>query len=323
VYYKDIPEAQTKLFRYCKTYRLLRLLWVRVLAKTREEGVFKQALALNPRNDRAYVTLGQSYRVQGKRSQAEDAFKQAIELNPRNSPAYAELGWLYLAQGKISLAEDLFKQAIKMNPRNGPAYAELGWLYLAQGKLPQAEDAFKQAAALNPQNAGAFIGLGQLYRNQGKLSQAEDAFKQAIKLNPRNDRVYGALSVLYEEMGKPELADAYAQKANELRAGYDNPVTRDNYRKLKAISDARGIRVVCVQYPMRSIEPLKKIFEGNEERVIFVDNEKVFKDAVQKDGYHIYFKDMFGGDFGHCTNKGNRLLADNIAGAILKEAFHK
>jgi len=32
---------------------------------------------------------------------------------------------------------------------------------------------------------------------------------------------------------------------------------------------------------------------------------------------------MFGGDFGHCTPKGNRLLATNIADVILKEVFHK
>jgi lysophospholipase L1-like esterase len=32
---------------------------------------------------------------------------------------------------------------------------------------------------------------------------------------------------------------------------------------------------------------------------------------------------MLGGDFGHCTPKGNRLLAENIAQTILKEVFHK
>jgi hypothetical protein len=33
--------------------------------------------------------------------------------------------------------------------------------------------------------------------------------------------------------------------------------------------------------------------------------------------------DMFGGDFGHCTEKGNQLLAQNIADTILKEVFHE
>ena len=73
---------------------------------------------------------------------------------------------------------------------------------------------------------------------------------------------------------------------------------------------------------MRSIAPLKKIFK-EDENIIFVDNERLFKDAVRKDGYNAYFQDMFGGDFGHCTQKGNRLLAQNIANVILKEIFGK
>ena len=79
-----------------------------------------------------------------------------------------------------------------------------------------------------------------------------------------------------------------------------------------------------MQYPMRNITLLRNIFkEEMEDNIIFVDNERVFKDAVKREGYKEYFKDMFGGDFGHCTEKGNRLLAENIANVILKEAFNK
>ena len=92
---------------------------------------------------------------------------------------------------------------------------------------------------------------------------------------------------------------------------------------IKEILTKKGIKLVCVQYPMRSIEPLKKIFIGDEEGIIFVDNEKIFRDAVKKEGNTAYFKDMFSGDFGHCTYKGNKLLAENIANTILKEVFNK
>jgi tetratricopeptide (TPR) repeat protein len=392
LYYKDIPEAQTRLFYYCKTYRLIRLLWLHILAKvggedslkkavtlnpqsdytyvelgrcyrdqgklSQAEDAFKKAITLNPQSDRAYFELGQLYRNQGKLSQAEDALKKSLTLNPQNTDAYAGLGWFYRMQDKISQAEDAFKKAVALNPENSHAYAELGWFYQDQGKKPsQAEDAFKKAIELNPQNDHAYTGLGRLYRDQGKLSQAEDALKKAlalnpknsrayaelgglyrnqgklsqvedlftqtITLNPRNDRVCGVLSVLYEEMGKPELAKEYTQKVNKLRSLYCDPLTVKNYRTLKEILDRKGIRLVCVQYPMRSIEPLRRIFEGDGKGVIFVDNEKVFRDAVKKDGYTTYFVDMFGGDFGHCTDKGNRLLAENIANIIAKEAFNK
>ncbi|HTY44745.1 MAG TPA: tetratricopeptide repeat protein [Patescibacteria group bacterium] len=318
------------------------------------EDAFKKATELNQKNDRAYLQLGENYRAEGKFSQAEDAFKKAIELNPGNDEAHVILGWFYRKQGKLSQAEYLLRKAAALNPKSDDTFLKLGWLYQDQNKLPQAEDAFKQAIVLNPRNAfrlgslyhrqgklsqveaflkkaievnsediGPYIELGRFYRAQGKFSQAEAAFQKAIELNPRNERSYGALAILYKEMGKPELSKEYAKKRNSLESLYYYPATVKNYRKLKEILDRKGIRLVCVQYPMRAIEPLRMTFESDGEGVIFVDNEKVFKDAVRKGNYATYFVDMFAGDFGHCTDKGNELLAENIANTIVKEVFHK
>jgi len=84
----------------------------------------------------------------------------------------------------------------------------------------------------------------------------------------------------------------------------------------------KGIRLVIMQYPVRSIEPLKKIF-NDKESLVFVDNEKIFKEAVARENFDAYFTDRFRYDFGHCTVKGNRLLAENAANVILKEFFGK
>ena len=117
-------------------------------------------------------------------------------------------------------------------------------------------------------------------------------------------------------MNNTELAKAYNKKATNLYTS----VTINNYRRIKALLDKRGIRLVCVQYPMRSGVPLKRIFE-DEQGVLFVDNEQVFKKAITQGSYRDYFLDMFGGDFGHCTKKGNMLFAENIAKVILQEVF--
>ncbi len=355
ILYEASAASRITLFlKTFRTYKLTRLLWLHIITKTREmrlysstrdtphpgktqssflikeaspeqtsEDSFKKAIELNPRHDGAYIGLGFFYWRQGRLAQAEDSFKKAIELNPLNDRAYTGLGWVYWNQANYSQAEDPFKKAIELNPRNDRAYTGLGWAYWRQGRLSQAEESFKKAIELKPQDDSAYVAFGWFYHDQGRLSQAEESFKKVIELDPRNDRAYGALSVLYAERGKPELAREYAQKANRLRLGWYNPITVSNYRKLKDILDKRGVKLVCVQEPMCSIELLKRIFQGREEEIIFVDNERVFRDAVEKDGYNVYFKDMFGGDFGHCTNKGNRLLAENIADAILKEVFHK
>ncbi|MFA5356859.1 MAG: hypothetical protein WC301_05595, partial [Candidatus Omnitrophota bacterium] len=93
-----------------------------------------------------------------------------------------------------------------------------------------------------------------------------------------------------------------------------------NYQQIKDTLDRKGIQLVCVQYPMCPIEPLKRMLAGKED-VIFVDNERIFRNAVDKEGYEEYFIDMFGGNFGHCNEKGNRLLAENIADSIIKRYF--
>jgi tetratricopeptide (TPR) repeat protein len=232
-------------------------------------------------------------------------------------------GQLYQAQGKFPQAEDSYKKAIELQPQNSDAYVGLGQLYEAQDKFSQAEDSYKKAIELKLRNNGAYVGLGRLYEAQGKFSQAEDSYKKAIESTPQNNWAYGALAVLYGKMGKPEQVKVYAEKAGRLRPVNFNPITVQNYCRLKDILDKKGIRLVCVQYPMLNIGSLKKIFENQEGAMIFVNNEQIFKDAVKKDGYDAYFEDAFAGDFGHCTVKGNRLLAANIANVILKEVFNK
>jgi len=290
------------------------------------EDLFKKAISLNPKNDSAYTGLGLLYREQNKPIKAEDSFKKVIELNPNNDWVYAELGLCYRSQGKFTQAEDSFKKAIELNPQNDWVYknsvcVDQGLFYHAKGQLVQAEDSFKKAIELNPHSDWERMELGWFYRSQGKFTQAEDLFKKAIELNPQNDWAYASLESIYMETGDLELAKQYGQKASELRLSYYVQTVAGNYHKLKDILDKRGITYVCVQYPVRSIEPLKKIFHGDEEVIIFVDNEKIFKDALIQGKYTDYFIDSFGGDFGHCTDKGNRLLVKNIANAILKEVF--
>ena len=98
---------------------------------------------------------------------------------------------------------------------------------------------------------------------------------------------------------------------------YEAPGIRRDFKRIRDIAAGQRIPLVCAQYPMRSLALLKKMAAGPEKTVIFVDNEKRFKDGVRQEGYLAYFEDMFAGDFGCCTAKGNRLLADTLAAAIL------
>jgi len=333
------------IFRSLKSYKLIRLLWLHIVTRLKEKGFYVQdinkqknspketykeplqepvpekTLDSNPKNDSEYVKLGGLYKRQGKRTEAEQSFKKAIELNSNNDYAYTELGKLYKVQWKFTEAEQSFKKAIELNSNNDYAYTELGKLYKDQRKLTKAEQSLKKAIELNPNNDCAYKELGLTYRCQEKLTKAEQSLKKAIELNPDNDKLYRNLVTIYYEIGNNELSDVYAKKADSIRDKYCNFMTMNNYRKLKQIIDKRNVKLICVQYSVRNIESLKRLFGEGVDGMIFVDNERIFKDAVRNECYKEYFRDMFGGDFGHCTEKGNRLLAENIANTILKECF--
>ncbi len=284
------------------------------------EELFGKALARNPKNINIYLLLGHLYLRQKRSPKAEDMFRQSLKLDSKNEYVYHGLGWACFDQHKMSKAEYYMKEARELAPDNDDIHFGLGRFYEFQGKFPEAESCFKKALELNPASYHAYLALSWLYLSQQQFFQAEELLKRAIELHPKSHNVSAALSFLYEKTGRPELAKEYARKLKKVTARC-LPATISNYLRLKEILDKRGVRLACVQYPMRSIEPLKDIFRGREGSVIFIDNEKVFKEAVRKDGYHEYFWDMFGGDFGHCTNKGNRLLAENIATILLKEVF--
>jgi Tfp pilus assembly protein PilF len=284
------------------------------------ERLFKKAIELNPENN---AELGWFFIEHDNTSQAEELFKKAIELNPKNDRTYTELGWFYFKQNNNSQAEELFKKAMELNPENSWAIRGLAWSFLEQNNASQAEELFKKVIEINPKNDKAYAELAWFYFKQNNNSQAEELFKKAIELNPKNQRLYRALSVLYLEMAKPELAEEYKEKTAESNSRYYSLITINNYRKIKDVLDKNGIKLVCVQYPMRDLKPLKGIFQGSQKNIIFVDNQAGFRKAVTKSSYREYFKDMSEGDFGHCTAKGNKLLAENIAKAILKALSEK
>jgi Tfp pilus assembly protein PilF len=284
--------------------------------------VFTKALELSPNNEQIYFELGWFYRKQEDFLRAEESWKKVLELNPKSDLAYSALAWLNCKRRNFTQAEVLSKKALKFNPGNYLAYNTLGRVYQKQKRFSLAEEAFKKAIQLNPKKVKAYTELGKFYQDQGKFSEAGEIFRKVLELNPKNDRARAALPLLYQEMGELELAQEYAKQTDRLKSEYYKPVTVYNYRKLRTILDNKGIKFVCMQYPVRNIEPLRKIFEGNEEGIIFVDNENVFKDALKKNSRAKYFNDMFGGDFGHCTAAGNRLLAENAAEAILQEVFN-
>ena len=237
-----------------------------------------------------------------------------------NSITGTRLALAYLSFNNPQAAERVCRLVLKKEPDNAPAWCYLGDAHLARGRWEKAEEAYRRSVELEPGNI-AFTHLMREYVRRRDFGKAEKFGRTLLSRQPDNPRLLGALAHCYQVWGKQELANYYYNESALRQCREYSVDTIKNYRRIKKILDDRGIPLVCVQYPMRNIKPLKKIF-ADQQGIIFVDNEAIFKAAVNRGEYRAYFIDCFGGDFGHCTPAGNRLLAKNIANTFLDTRFN-
>lgn len=287
----------------------------------RVEIICKRCIKRDPMKYTPYLLLARCYINRRQYDKAQEVLNSAGVV--KNSNLYLEKGWFYLEKEMYDQAEEMFKKVYELGKvpfKDIDTYLEYAWFSRREGKSHKAQEILKAIIERHPQELWAYFELGWLYKDYGKYEEAVRIFKDRLEFSPLDESIYSALSFLYEELGQYDLRDEYFKKARKLGLDKYSPITVYNYHNLKAAADRRRIKLVCVQYPMRSIEPLKEILLSHND-IIFVDNEKIFRDALRQDNYKKYFLDAFAGDFGHCAYEGNRLLAENIADVILKEVF--
>lgn len=286
------------------------------------EELFDMAIRADYKEYVPYLEYGRYWMERQEYLKSEEMFRKALDLSGNDYRVFIELGQCYSNWGRFDEARGMFEKAIESNPRAYEPYLEFGRYYYQRQAYLEAEALFNKSLELNPDNEAACMELGWCYSGQGKLFLAEEMFKKAIEIAPGTDIVYTELARFYEKEGRQKEAQEIINKVVENVRGTDDfsETTKYNYRKLADIVLGKGIRLVCVQYPRRRLEPLKRIFKSAG-KIKFVDNEKTFNNAVREGAYDDYFVDRFAGDFGHFTDKGADLLASNVSDVIVKEYF--
>ncbi len=193
------------------------LTWKRNLLYAAPIGLWEEAIARYPNNDRAYYNLGVLYNDAKDISKTSSAFERAIKLNPNNDRAYYNLGTLQNDSGNRIVAEQLFRETIRHNPNNAKAYGNLGFILALQGKTDEALQTLKSAVRLNPNDSKSFNTLGSLFQQKGDYPNSEKSFLRAIQLNENFQEAHFNLGLLYL-IGKDFTeATLHFKKALELK----------------------------------------------------------------------------------------------------------
>lgn len=97
-----------------------------------------------------------------------------------------------------------------------------------------------------------------------------------------------------------------------------NPFSKkalSNYKKLAIICKQKDIKLIIMSYPTLPVFPYKILFKDFD-NIAYVNNQEIFEKELNKKPYFDIFKDSFAGNFGHCTEFGNKLISNNLTDTL-------
>jgi tetratricopeptide (TPR) repeat protein len=200
----------------------------------------------------------------------------------------------------------------------------------AAGKPLEAEGLYEEAIRLDPSAYQAFRGIAYVYDRNGRLEKAEWALMRCLELRPNDPLVTTKLGTVFRRLNRKKeyIAEDFESAGLPLRAAQERDpldATRYHYRRLYETLKERGIRYIAMQYPRLDVQVIRDMLEDAAD-VTFISNQENFEAALESHSYAEIFADSFakhrpppfGGDFGHMTLRGERLIAENLAAVILE-----
>ncbi len=289
-------------------------------------SLFEKALEINPKDPRFYFALIDSI---NQSDEGIDNTLNAIEYVELSTMPFSnhEIKWLEYGKNYRQKLKEIIRdnyrkienkiENYEINDRDVFLAMATFAMYYEDVLAEEKTDHFfylQKALEVDPNHTYSLFNLARYHIKKNNLQEAEKFYLKALEGNQKDDVYIMALIELaniYLETDRKELAKNIFEQAINAGGMYIR-----NYKKLYKTLNDKDIKLIAVQYPMRSVNILELIFENND-NVLLVDNELTFKNAVREKGYEEIFVDRFAGDFGHCSEEGNLLLAENIASVIL------
>jgi Tfp pilus assembly protein PilF len=170
---------------------------------------YRQALKLNPNLPGLHTEFGNllfSSTDQKLQAAAQTEFEAALSLNPRDEKAELSLGIIAAkdADLKTALADD--SRALELDPNDGDACTETAKVLISMNQNDQARQMLERAIQIDPTNYVAHYRLAMLYRKAGRSDDAKQQVAEYLKYKQMKDK----LSKIFQDMrvaGQPPAQD--------------------------------------------------------------------------------------------------------------------
>ncbi len=151
-----------------------------------------------------------------KYSEAADNFNKANRIKNNWDLALNALGQSYKAQGKISDALIAFEQSTKTNPDFVWGWNNLYQIYRDQNKFDEAKYAINKAIELKPERPSFMKGLASIQEVQGQIPEAIATYEKYIVLESNAEEKIKTQKYINDLKLKPSTALAGLPTSNEF-----------------------------------------------------------------------------------------------------------
>jgi TolB-like protein/Flp pilus assembly protein TadD/DNA-binding winged helix-turn-helix (wHTH) protein len=199
------------------------------------EGVFLEALKIDPHFALAYAGLCECYTLRYERdrdihlaARAEQSCNQALSMDASLREVNMALAHLYLVGGRNDQAAAIYRNVVGQNPVDADAYIGLAESYAGQHRLADAEHAYRRAIDSEPDYRDAETAYGNFLLEQGRATEAVTHFRRVTEIAPGSAPAFNNLGAALEMTGDLHQASQAIGKSLELeptRSAYSNSGT--------------------------------------------------------------------------------------------------
>jgi Flp pilus assembly protein TadD len=180
--------------------------------------LLEDSLKTQPNDADIHLLLGQTYTLEGRRTDAIQQFTRALELSPDSASIYNALGTALNRFAEFDQARKAFEQAIALDPHIPEAHVNLAMSLAQSGDLTGAEQQLQIAIQLQPDGktaAAAHYLMAKIFAGDGPNQDSQralDELSAAVRIEPRDQEAWLALGRLRRDMNdEPGTLAAFEQ----------------------------------------------------------------------------------------------------------------
>ena len=205
------------------------------------EAMWRDVLAMQPRNARAMANLGKTLSDQGRLDEAEAWFTKSLEIKPDDSLTLYGLGIVLKRQGHPLEAVEQHRKALALAPENGRIHYALANALSRAGRHAEAIEHYMNAIALIPDFAEAHVNCGIALGQLGRLDEAVAQYRQALEIAPEHAIAHYNLGLALVRQGRPDEAMEHYRAVFGADLRWTNPgMVADAHCKVGKILHNQG-----------------------------------------------------------------------------------